>query len=437
MLLILALVFMAGTSFSQKKDYKKLPSLGISMFGNDFQTAAQIRATSFTDVWKSPGYFNAGRMNWGMSVSYLQGITDHIDINATLGGSVLSYPVPDKSIPSNIQEGLFDLNAVGHFKLLTDKYILNPFLIAGVGASKWKGYFGAYVPLGVGLQVKVLPEIFLVGTTQYRVPVTENVAYHLNHSIGIIAPIKDRKAPAPVVVPPPPPPPVVDRDGDGVLDTDDACPDVPGLASLKGCPDRDGDGIADADDKCPDVPGLAKYFGCPIPDTDGDGINDEQDKCPTQKGVARYQGCPVPDTDGDGVNDEEDKCKDVPGPADNAGCPKLESYNFKAENVQFLTGSAKLTGDAMKELDKLVKVLNDYPKLNINIDGHTDNTGKAESNLALSQKRAESVETYLVSKGINADRMTPAGYGQTQPVADNATAEGRSKNRRVNFSARQ
>jgi outer membrane protein OmpA-like peptidoglycan-associated protein len=84
-----------------------------------------------------------------------------------------------------------------------------------------------------------------------------------------------------------------------------------------------------------------------------------------------------------------------------------------------------------------VKVLNDYPKLNINVDGHTDNTGKAESNMTLSQKRAESVKTYLVSKGINGDRLIPTGYGQTQPVADNATAEGRSKNRRVNFSARQ
>jgi outer membrane protein OmpA-like peptidoglycan-associated protein len=386
---------------------------------------------------KSPGYFNGKRLNPGLSISYLQGITNNIDIAATLAGSVLSYPVPDKNIPKNIQEGLIDLNAVGHFKLLSDKYILNPFLIAGVGASKWKGYFGAYIPLGVGLQVKLVPDVFLMATTQYRVPVTDNVAYHLNHSVGVVAPIKERQAPAPVVVPPPPPPVVTDRDGDGVLDADDACPDVPGLASLKGCPDSDGDGIADADDKCPTVPGLVKYAGCPIPDTDGDGINDEQDKCPTQKGVARYQGCPVPDSDGDGVNDEEDKCKDVPGPADNAGCPKLESYNFKAENVQFLTGSAKLTPNAMKELDNLTKILNDYPKLNINIDGHTDNTGKAESNLALSQKRADAVKAYMVSKGISADRLTATGYGQTQPVADNATAEGRTKNRRVAFSARQ
>ncbi len=129
--------------------------------------------------------------------------------------------------------------------------------------------------------------------------------------------------------PPPPPPVIVDRDGDGVMDTDDKCPDVAGLAALMGCPDRDGDGIADADDRCPDQAGTAKYNGCPIPDTDGDGINDEVDKCPTVKGVERYQGCPIPDTDNDGVNDEEDKCPSIKGTRENNGCPELKAtYNF-------------------------------------------------------------------------------------------------------------
>src|SRR5690606_28985860 len=70
--------------------------------------------------------------------------------------------------------------------------------------------------------------------------------------------------------------------------------------------DRDGDGIKDKDDKCPDVAGLERYQGCPIPDTDGDGFNDEVDKCPSQRGVAEYNGCPVPDRDKDGVNDADD-----------------------------------------------------------------------------------------------------------------------------------
>jgi hypothetical protein len=106
-----------------------------------------------------------------------------------------------------------------------------------------------------------------------------------------------------------------DRDGDGIYDKDDTCPDQPGVLEYEGCPipDTDGDGINDKEDKCPTVKGVLEYEGCPIPDTDGDGINDKEDKCPTVFGVIEYQGCPIPDTDGDGINDKEDKCPTVFG----------------------------------------------------------------------------------------------------------------------------
>ena len=236
---------------------------------------------------------------------------------------------------------------------------------------------------------------------------------------------------APVVAPVVPV--VADRDGDGIPDADDSCPDVAGLAKYKGCPipDTDRDGINDEQDKCPTVPGLAKYNGCPIPDTDGDGINDEEDKCPTVAGIARYNGCPIPDTDGDGINDEEDRCKTIPGVRENGGCPKID---FKAENIQFATGTANLTPVAKAELNKLVTILSrDYPNVRVGIEGHTDNVGKAESNQLLSDKRAAAVKTYLVSKKIDASRLDAAGFGQTQPIADNTTAEGRARNRRVAF----
>ena len=101
---------------------------------------------------------------------------------------------------------------------------------------------------------------------------------------------------------------VADKDGDGIPDRQDNCPDLAGLAITNGCPDKDGDGIADKEDKCPDQAGTAKNKGCPIPDSDKDGVNDQDDKCPGIAGVARYQGCPIPDTDKDGINDELDKC---------------------------------------------------------------------------------------------------------------------------------
>ena len=225
------------------------------------------------------------------------------------------------------------------------------------------------------------------------------------------------------------------------MDVDDRCPDVKGLASLKGCPDRDGDGIADIDDKCPDVPGLARYEGCPIPDTDKDGINDEMDKCPTVPGVARYQGCPIPDTDKDGVNDEEDKCINEPGPASNFGCPIIseeivKKINLAAKNVFFSTGSDKLLSKSFKPLNDVVAILNANPTYKLTIDGHTDNVGKDDYNQTLSDKRAASVKAYLVSKGIAEDRLTSAGYGEGKPVADNKTVAGRAQNRRVEMAAR-
>jgi len=245
-----------------------------------------------------------------------------------------------------------------------------------------------------------------------------------------------------LAAPPPPPPPVVlDRDGDGVLDAVDRCPDTPGLASLQGCPDRDADGIADIDDKCPDVFGTARYNGCPIPDTDGDGVNDELDKCPTVPGLPRYQGCPIPDTDGDGVNDEEDKCINEKGPASNYGCPVISEaiikrVNLAAQNIFFQTAKATLLAKSFPKLNDVVIILKENPSFKVQIDGHTDSQGKDDYNQTLSDQRAASVKAYLVSQGIAEGRLASAGYGESKPVADNKTAVGRAKNRRVEMTLR-
>ena len=205
--------------------------------------------------------------------------------------------------------------------------------------------------------------------------------------------------------------------------------------------DRDGDGVLDTVDKCPDVPGFAKYEGCPIPDTDGDGINDETDKCITVKGLLRYQGCPIPDTDGDGLNDEEDKCPTRPGPVSNQGCPVIakeviEKINFAAKNVFFSTGSYKLLPKSFKSLDEVVRLMKVDESLMIDIDGHTDAQGTDESNQVLSDNRAGAVKNFLTDKGIDATRLKSTGFGETKPVADNKTVAGRAKNRRTEMTVR-
>ena len=107
------------------------------------------------------------------------------------------------------------------------------------------------------------------------------------------------------------------------------------------------------------------------------------------------------------------------------------NIEYAAKNIYFNTGSAKLLSKSFAPLNEVVKILNEDTNLKLNIEGHTDNVGKDEYNQLLSDNRAAAVKTYLVSKGIDESRITSQGFGETQPVADNNTAAGRTKNRRV------
>ncbi len=222
----------------------------------------------------------------------------------------------------------------------------------------------------------------------------------------------------------------LDRDGDGVPDYKDDCPDEAGSAALNGCPDKDGDGIADKDDDCPDVPGLAKFNGCP--DTDEDGVPDPKDECPdTPKGCpVDAKGCPL-DSDGDGVIDCEDKCPQVQGPASNNGCPDWSDMTIPA--IHFQLNKAVLTEEGKAELDKLADQLNASKEFELVISGHTCSVGTEEYNMGLSEKRAQAVVKYLLSKGVNNAYVGSNNYGETKPAFDNDTRANRMKNRRAEF----
>jgi OmpA-OmpF porin, OOP family len=226
-----------------------------------------------------------------------------------------------------------------------------------------------------------------------------------------------------------------DSDNDGIPDKEDRCPNTVGTAEFAGCPDTDGDGIPDVDDQCPDLPGLAAFEGCP--DSDGDGIPDKDDECPNVAGLAQFNGCP--DSDGDGVPDHIDECPEEVGPQSNGGCPLpvvpdeevQKQLAFKAEFIQFEISSAKLSATSYESLDDILEIMMEYPDSRFTIYGYTDNTGSAEFNLALSKDRADAVKDYLVSKGINANRLESGGFGEMNPIAPNDSNEGRIKNRRV------
>jgi outer membrane protein OmpA-like peptidoglycan-associated protein len=232
-----------------------------------------------------------------------------------------------------------------------------------------------------------------------------------------------------------------DTDGDGLSDIEDECPKDAGTKENKGCPskekavDSDDDGVIDSEDKCPDIKGRPSAMGCP--DVDNDGIADGDDKCPTKAGLKVYNGCP--DTDGDGIDDSRDKCPNTAGTVANDGCPEIKKEDRKTldvamQAVQFETGSAVLKSESYTVLNQIADILSRYPDFNMVINGHTDNVGSAVANQTLSEKRAKACHDYLLKKGIDADRMTHEGFGESRPISTNETERGRMLNRRVEFN---
>jgi outer membrane protein OmpA-like peptidoglycan-associated protein len=237
----------------------------------------------------------------------------------------------------------------------------------------------------------------------------------------------------------------VDGDKDGVADYLDKCAATPTGVRVddRGCPvDADKDGIADYLDKCANTAAGVKVdaVGCPVPlDADKDGVVDALDKCPgTAPGTkVDGKGCTL-DTDKDGVADSLDKC---PGTklgdkVDSTGCTMIvieKGAKLVLDGIVFKTGSAQIDESSAPTLARAAVALSKAPDIQVEIAGFTDNKGKAASNKALSLKRAQSVKAYLVKLGASAKQLIATGYGAEQPVADNATEEGRAQNRRIEF----
>jgi OmpA-OmpF porin, OOP family len=434
--LLLAFAFFCSASFAQKE---WSPAKKGSLIGIHFNLADFKAPTGIKDPVSGNVYSSITEMDKGVSLSYWKGLTSKLDLAVKLNAlffNKIGLNSGDAQIGLNIEPTI-------NLRPFSDASKLAPFLTAGIGTGLYNKKLGAYIPVGVGVQVNMQSLSYVFVQAQYQFTLTDKVlADNLFYSLGFAQSIGKERS---MVAPPPPAAPAMeapkDRDGDGVADADDKCPDVAGVASLMGCPDKDGDGITDADDKCPDAAGLAKYGGCPIPDTDKDGVNDEEDKCIDVAGVARYKGCPIPDTDKDGVNDEEDKCIGEAGPSSNFGCPVIsqaviDKINYAAKNIFFATGSSKLLPASFKSLSEVAKIMANDNALKLDIDGHTDNAGDAAKNQALSEARAAAVKAYLVTKGVDESKMTSAGHGSDMPAVDNKTAAGRAKNRRVELKAR-
>jgi len=245
-----------------------------------------------------------------------------------------------------------------------------------------------------------------------------------------------------------------DRDGDGIPDSVDKCPDdrenYNGFEDTDGCPDdpdTDKDGIPDSRDACmlepEDKDGYLDEDGCPDLDNDADGIPDTADKCPNEPedpdGFEDEDGCPDPDNDKDTVPDVDDICPNTPGQpgGPRPGCPSLIIVTAKeiriTQQIQFDFNKSTIKPVSFPILDAVKDVLVANPKITLEVQGHTDNVGQAAYNLKLSQQRADAVRNYLVSHGIEASRLVSKGYGMNQPLLPNNTEGNRALNRRVQF----
>ena len=345
----------------------------------------------------------------------------------------LSYYAVDGIIKYNVGEAL-------------NSKCFQPFLGIGGGYS-WVDTVGAGTLNGsLGISYMFSDNIGLSVQSTYKHAFEDYLAKHFQHSLGLSLRFGGN-----------------DSDGDGIYDKNDACPEVPGLEQFNGCPDTDGDGIEDAKDTCPEVAGLAEYNGCP--DTDGDGISDDKDSCPNVAGLAALagcpdadgdgvtdgddncvneagpaanNGCPWPDTDGDGVLDKDDQCPNEAGLVANDGCPPvvptpavMQTLNDYAKTILFDTGKSTIKSQSETVLQNITAILKEYPNSQFSLEGHTDSTGSKSLNQSLSEKRAKAVHDYLVSNGIDDERLHDVGFGEDKPIESNNTRAGRTANRRV------
>lgn len=244
-----------------------------------------------------------------------------------------------------------------------------------------------------------------------------------------------------------------DKDGDGVRDNIDRCPNTPGSKEGEGCPDdgvlivdntkiasinfdSDNDGIPNSTDACPDLAGSTNYNGCPVPDSDGDGVLDNVDHCPQMAGLIANEGCPFLDTDNDGVIDSEDNCSEIFGLEGNNGCPEAEidvplEMTKISKQIRFITNEDAFTPKTYLILQDIISYIKEYPNSKFRIEGHTDSIGSYKNNKILSQKRANTVKAYLISKGISAFKLEAIGLGESKPIESNMYHPGREINRRV------
>jgi OmpA-OmpF porin, OOP family len=194
--LALAFILLRTTANSQEKDYIQNPTFGIHFIFNDFKSAQAIRSTSLREAIRNKQFGKIKEMSPGLALNYIQGLTPSFDFSTSLTGSFLDYPLKD-DVTAGKDNLLLEIDASLRGKMLSNKYVVSPYFQVGVGASKYKGYFGAFIPAGLGLQVNIFDEAFLLVNAQYRLGISPTTSHHFFYGIGLAGVIGKRRTARP------------------------------------------------------------------------------------------------------------------------------------------------------------------------------------------------------------------------------------------------
>jgi outer membrane protein OmpA-like peptidoglycan-associated protein len=362
--------------------------------------------------------------------SFDPGITmgAHAYLTPLLNLSVNSSFVPEASYPITqdniLRTSLIDANVLARVKLnngklLREDALLAPYIGSGFGLNSASNNVRLYIPAVLGLQIQVSKNFSLQLETTYKQPLKKGATQPLTHSAGFVFALPGNS--------PPPKRPVetkmedtemlVDSDKDGVPDRNDVCPDVKGKAMYLGCPDAPATEPEEAIAENETDPAVEQHIQeiqlnpNPAPQQTPAGQTQIQDGNPDRITITQPEAPLRPISEAD------------------------QAYLEKAmRNVYFEKGSDILTNESLTVLDTVAQILNRNDQYDLDVLGHTDNTGNATTNVVLSVKRAFKVKYYLVyDKGVRMSRINSDGYSSAAPLYDNSTAEGRAKNRRVEF----
>ena len=398
-------------------------------------------------VWTNDdGYRAVDDAVGGGQIAAGRDMTEHLSFEGLLGYSVFENPEPCEPVDCFPDQKHLDLSA-NLLVFFNRDSAFAPYLLVGAGYlgvdadegpqfTRDSGDSGATASIGFGLKLRLGQSNYSI-RAEYRsrtvfdsTTLTDQMA-----AIGFQYDFGGSKASIDV------PETNKDTDGDGVLDMWDECPGTqPGVVvTSRGCElqnidrDSDEDHIIDSKDECPNTPlgAAVDRVGCVL-DSDMDGVPTGQDHCPASRAGAEVNkyGCEV-DNDNDGVPDHRDECLDTRAGVrvDVKGCEIRDIISLPG--VNFETGHDILLPGTEYLLQQAADTLNKHPDLQIEVAGHSDNVGNEDLNQGLSMRRAKTVLDFLIRYGVDADRLSFQGYGESQPVTDNGTADGRATNRRV------